>query len=108
MSDSGPAVVWCIEYGCPLRRGKAVVDPWHSYWDTSDVRWFSHRLSEPSTGGYGLFGDIFVTSCCLKRGSPFPRDRDKHQPIWQHNYPSNGYPVREKFPLGVEQMFAMC
>lgn len=91
MADTIQVVLWALGQACPLRQGADWQDPATAARTLADCRTYS-RLRKREGRGFGVFGDVCVTSVT----SALPGDKNSH-----YDYPSSGFVLSSQFsPVG--------
>src|SRR5437660_8954656 len=103
MADTRQIVMWSLEESCALRKeGKARL-PREAINAVSRARAYSDNLRRKTTG-FGIFGDIYVTSHTF--GHRWESEKKRPSPP----YPSDGFRISEEFKdlAGATGLFTMC
>lgn len=106
MADTRQIVQWTLERRCPLRASaEAERNPAAAGEASGKARAYSHGL-RTREHGFGVFGDVYVSSTTSSRLPGGKPERPKFGP----SYPVGGFLVSKEFQEfgGVEQLFHMC
>lgn len=100
MADTIQVVLWALGQQCPLRQGDDWELPGTAIKTLSDCRTYS-RLCGREGRGFGVFGDVCVTSVT----SALPGDKNS-----RYDYPSSGFVLSSQFSSigGLPSLHRLC
>ena len=104
MADTLQAVHWALGQTCPLRQGDAASDPCKALGAISHAATYARHLGVPDADGFGVFGDVCVTSYTYD-----PEDFRRLGP-GHPGFPTGGFLVSEalKNVGGADGLVSMC
>ena len=100
MADTIQVVLWALGQKCPLRQGDDWENPSTAISTLADCRTYS-RLRKRGGRGFGVFGDVCVTSTT----SALPGDKNT-----RYDYPCSGFVLSSQFSSvgGLPSLHRLC